>query len=207
MKFLINPDTKTAKFLSKVMELFFLNLLFLLTSLPLVTIFTGILALHTVTRKMQEEEISVVKEYLFAFKANLKQGIIVEIILVAVGGILFFGYTFLGFLPFVGRYITLAGLMAASLLLVIELLTLPSYLARYKDNTLNALKVCFQIALMHLKNVGILFVSMAMLIVLIQENDFFFSLLTFLLFLVGFSGLSLYFNTILLPVFAKYERV
>ncbi len=58
-------------------DLFVLNVYFFVTCLPIVTIGTSFTALYTVTNKMvKNEDGPLTKEYFKAFKANLKQGII-----------------------------------------------------------------------------------------------------------------------------------
>ena len=74
-------------------DLFYLNLLFILTSIPIITIGASVTAMYAVTLKMvKNEEGPVSKEYFKAFKQNFKQSTICWIILVIIGTIIYFEY-------------------------------------------------------------------------------------------------------------------
>lgn len=69
-------------FMSRIGDIVFLNLCFLLTCIPVVTAGTALISLYTVTLKMaQNQEGYVIKSYFKSFKDNLKQGIIVGVVL------------------------------------------------------------------------------------------------------------------------------
>ncbi len=69
-------------FMSRIGDIVFLNLCFLLTCIPVVTAGTALISLYTVTLKMaQNQEGYVIKSYFKAFRDNLKQGIIVGVVL------------------------------------------------------------------------------------------------------------------------------
>lgn len=76
--------TKAQRFfnvIDKFGDLFFLNIYFFITCIPIVTIGAAFTALYTVTNKMVKDDESPVKEaYFKAFKENLKQGTIIWII-------------------------------------------------------------------------------------------------------------------------------
>ena len=62
-------------------DLFFLNIYFTISCIPIVTVGTAFTALYTVTNKMVRNEDGPIRdEYWKAFKANLKQGIIIWMI-------------------------------------------------------------------------------------------------------------------------------
>lgn len=68
-------------FMSRISDIVFLNLCFLLTCIPIVTAGTAFISLYAVTLKMaKNEEGYVVKSYFKAFRANLRQGLIVGIL-------------------------------------------------------------------------------------------------------------------------------
>jgi len=65
-------------------DLFVLNIYFFVTCIPIVTIGTSFTALYTVTAKMvKNDDGPISKEYFKAFKANLKQGVILWLIDIA----------------------------------------------------------------------------------------------------------------------------
>jgi len=70
------------RFLTKVADMMILNIIFLVTSIPLITIGASLTALHYVTLRMAAgEEGPVVKDYLRSFRRNFRQATIIWLIL------------------------------------------------------------------------------------------------------------------------------
>lgn len=68
-------------YLSKVYDLFLLNMLWLLCSLPIVTMGAANTAIYYVSLKMAEKrEGNIVRSYFYSFRQNLKQGILLQIL-------------------------------------------------------------------------------------------------------------------------------
>lgn len=76
--------------LTKVADVFILNLLFLLCSLPIFTIGTSTTALYYVTLKMvKDEDCYTAKSFFKSFKQNFKQGTAIFLILAVIGVVLY----------------------------------------------------------------------------------------------------------------------
>lgn len=77
-----------------MVDLFFLNLLWVITSLPLITFFPATAAMFGVVRKriLQKETEGILKSFIKLFKENFKQSFIVSIIWAALGFFLYFDY-------------------------------------------------------------------------------------------------------------------
>lgn len=76
--------------MGKVADLIILNLICVLCCLPIVTIGPSLTALHYVTMKMvRNEESYIVKNFFKSFKENFKQATIINLIMLAVGIMLF----------------------------------------------------------------------------------------------------------------------
>lgn len=70
------------RFFSRIADLMLLNILFLVCCLPIVTIGTSISALYSVSLKLiRKEDSYITKDFFHAFRQNLKQGIIIHLIL------------------------------------------------------------------------------------------------------------------------------
>ncbi|MDO4789188.1 MAG: YesL family protein [Johnsonella sp.] len=68
-------------YLSKVYDFFLLNMLWLLCSLPIVTMGAANTAIYYVSLKMAEKrEGNIVRSYFYSFRQNLKQGILLQIL-------------------------------------------------------------------------------------------------------------------------------
>ena len=70
------------RFFSRIAELILLNLLFILCCLPIVTAGTSLSALYSVCLKLiRKKDSYIVKDFFRAFRQNLKQGILIHLIL------------------------------------------------------------------------------------------------------------------------------
>ena len=86
----INLDSGIMRFLARITDLVILQILFLLTCLPVVTIGAGLTAMFAISRKLHQDSVtSVVRTYFEEFKGNLKKGTVVWLILAAVAGLLY----------------------------------------------------------------------------------------------------------------------
>lgn len=75
-----NPDNPVTRFLSLLCDLIMLNILFIITSIPLFTIGCSISSLYNVTLKIiRKENPTIIKSYFKAFKSNFKQATIIWI--------------------------------------------------------------------------------------------------------------------------------
>jgi uncharacterized membrane protein YesL len=113
MKEFFGSDGLFLKILNRTSDLIILNLVFLISCIPLITIGSALSALYTVTLKMaKEEEAYLVKSYFKAFKSNFicATGIFAVIELLGVWLYIDFFYTqyFPGFLSEIFRTVFLA---------------------------------------------------------------------------------------------------
>jgi len=75
-----NPDNPVTKFLSLLCDLIMLNILFIVTSIPIITIGCSISSLYNITLKIiRKENPYIIKSYFKAFKDNFKQSTIIWI--------------------------------------------------------------------------------------------------------------------------------
>lgn len=76
--------------LTKVADVFILNLLLILCCIPIITIGPAVTAMYYVTLKMvKDEDCYIVKSFFKSFKQNFKQGTLIWLILLAVGLIMY----------------------------------------------------------------------------------------------------------------------
>ena len=86
MKF-FNLDSPLMKFLSRMTDILWLNILTVVCSIPIITAGASFTALHYVCLKMvRDEEGYITKTFFRSFKENLKQGIGATFVLAAVLG-------------------------------------------------------------------------------------------------------------------------
>ncbi len=85
-----NLDNPFFTFMGRVADIFILNFFCIICCIPIVTIGPSITALYYVSMKMiRNEESYIVKDFFHSFRQNLKQGIIINLIMLAAGIILF----------------------------------------------------------------------------------------------------------------------
>ncbi len=95
MKNVLNIDTPFFRAMGKIGDIFLLNFIFVITSIPLITLGASITALMTIAIKMTtNKENYIVSGYLKAFRSNFKQATVIHILLAVLGGILFFDLHF-----------------------------------------------------------------------------------------------------------------
>lgn len=86
-------DSKFFTGISKVSDTIVLNILFVICSIPIVTIGASITALYSVSMKItRDEDAYAMKEFIKQFKQNFKQSTIIWLILLVIG--LFIGMDF-----------------------------------------------------------------------------------------------------------------
>lgn len=85
----MNHEFKIIDMFSKITELLLLNFLFVITSLPLVTLGASLTALFSVNLKLaKDEESYITKSYFHAFRQNFKQATTAFLIFIVMGALL-----------------------------------------------------------------------------------------------------------------------
>lgn len=141
------PDSKLYKFMSRLTDVLVLNILWLLFSLPIITVGISTIAVYTVTLRMSEErEGHVAKEFLKAFKDNWKQGIPMSFISILCIYAVYLDFQIFGAAEEYKVVFLIVGILAAyvfgfSLLYVFPLL------ARYENTIARSLKNSFRISM------------------------------------------------------------
>lgn len=81
---LLNPENKLMNFVNKVLHLVWLNVLWLLCSIPVVTIGASTTAMYYVAMRMvRDEEGYIARDFFHSFKENFRQATVAWIILLA----------------------------------------------------------------------------------------------------------------------------
>ncbi len=184
-------------FLSRLADLFWLNLLFIVCCIPVITIGAATTALYYVTLKMaKDEEGYITRSYFKSFKENFKQATVIWIGFLVVGMIMITdlrivngGNTaeILGS-PALGNVIMVAVFLMGIVILMVGTYIFP-ILAQFDNTITNTAKNAFLISIRHLPYTIAMLVITAIPVVLI----WFFPAL-FILVLIMFSATA-YFNS------------
>lgn len=82
-------DSPLFRICSKIADIFLLNLIFVITCIPVITIGASLTALHFISMKMiKEEEGYIIRGFLKAFKENFRQATGIYLIMALVGTVL-----------------------------------------------------------------------------------------------------------------------
>ena len=141
MNSLLNPDNPVMQFITKIVYSVYLNVLWFICCIPVVTAGAATTALYYVTLKMaKNEEGGITKSFFKAFKENFKQSTIVWLILLALGIVLGIDGYVLWHMRFENAFwtiITAIFLVAAAAYLIVVMYIFP-LMARF-ENTIFAM--------------------------------------------------------------------
>lgn len=150
MKF--QTDSPFFQFLGTLTDFVLLNLIFLITCIPIITIGPAICALFSITlREAREEHGYIVQPYLKSFRENFKSSFVLYLIYILLGALLLFSYIFWL------QAQSIPGAVAAIILTVCVLLYLMSAFyvfalnARFENSLLQTIKNSILLALIHPK--------------------------------------------------------
>lgn len=141
MNQLFNPDSPVMRFITKIVNSVYLNILWFLCCLPIVTAGASTTALFYVTLKMaKNEEGNLAKEFFHSFKENFRQGTKIWLILLGIGIAMAFDGYVLYHMRFTNVFWTgtTAVFLVALAAYAIVLMYIFPLLARF-DNTITAM--------------------------------------------------------------------
>ena len=196
-------DSKLYKFMSKLTDLFKLNFLWLVFSLPIVTLGISTTAAYTVALKMAEnQEGYIAGDFLKAFKANWKQGLVMSFITIICVWAVYLDFRIFSVVEENSYVFLIIGIVAAYVLGFSLLYAYP-LLARYENTVLNTLKNSFRISMKY-------FLRSLLLVILIafEIAVMFWSLATLILILiVGPAFVMLTVSSFAMIIFRELEKV
>jgi len=184
----------------KVSDLVFINILYIICCLPIVTIGAATTALYYTTLKLTEDRgSSAIKSFLKAFKDNFKQGTIIWMILLLAGLLLVADYFILNMM---GGYAAIKILLGIPVLIVcITLIYVFPLLARFENTVKKTLENAFLLGIAHLpKSVVMLVISVLPFLGCVVELSIIPIILS-----IGFSGVAYLNSLFLVRIFKKLE--
>lgn len=196
-------DSKLYRFMSKLTDLFKLNFMWLVFSLPIVTIGISTTAAYTVALKMAEgQEGYICGEFLKAFKANWKQGLVMSVITIVCVWAVYLDFRIFNAAEENSVVFLIIGIVSAYILGFSLLYAYP-LLARYENTVMNTLKNSFRISMKY-------FLRSLLLVILVafELAVMFWSLETLiLLVLVGPAFVMLTVSSFAMIIFRELEKV
>ena len=202
-----NMDNPFFRFMGRVADLMILNLIFIVCCIPVVTIGPAITAMYYTTLKMvRNEESYIVKGFFHSFKQNLKQGIFINLILLAVGVFLFLDLRIVvgNFQGFAGKAMYVVIWLGIVLYAMIFVYIYP-LLSRFYNTIRNTFINAILISIRHLpKTVLLILLTLCPILIFFIPQTMISSLLILLFILVGFATLAYAKSMILVKILDNY---
>lgn len=144
-------DGPLMTFISKVADLMILNVIWLVCCIPIITIGPATTAMYYVVLKIaRDEDYKIVKSFFHSFKMNLKQGIIIFLVLTVVGLILAADYfIMLSVLEGTFRKITQIVLIIWAVVYIFTTMYAYPLLAQFDNTVFGTLKNAFMLSIGH----------------------------------------------------------
>ena len=134
-------DPIFVRVLTRIFDFILLNVLWLVCSLPVVTIGASTTALYAVMMKVAaNEEGYILRGFLDAFRSNLKQSIAVWLILLAVGTVIGIDFMIVRRMPGKLAEVGTVLLGAASFIYMVEVIFVFPLIARFENSTFQMMK-------------------------------------------------------------------
>lgn len=199
-------DSPLMRFLTKIADLMVLNILFCVTSIPLITIGASWTALYSVTLKMvRDEEDSVSRSYFRSFRQNFRQATLLWLGVLVVLALLVLDIRVLnGMAEGTAPGLLRVGVEILALLGIMVLQYLFPSLARFEASLADTLKNACMMALAHLPKTALMTAAAvgAVWITLINNTTIAVGLMVWPL--IGFSLMAFGNSGILRKIFDNY---
>ena len=206
MSKLFRMDSPLMRFLTKIADLMVLNILFCVTSIPLITIGASWTALYSVTLKMvRDEEGSVSRSYFRSFRQNFRQATLLWLGVLVVLALLVLDIRVLnGMAGGTAPGLLRVGVEILALLGIMVLQYLFPSLARFEASLADTLKNACMMALAHLPKTALMTAAVvgAVWITLINNTTIAIGLMVWPL--IGFSLMAFGNSEILRKIFDNY---
>lgn len=200
-----NMDNGFFQVLSRIADLMILNIIFLITCIPIVTIGAAWTALYYVTLKMiRNEESYIVRSYFKSFKENFKQSTIMWLIALVLLVLLFFDYRIVNVMDGTIRQAMLIGLTVVALFLAMILTYLFPLQSKFYNTIKNTTKNALLMSIRHLPQTVIMLVITVAAVLITFFNNWTFSYGLLFWILLGFATIALANSWFLVRIFDKY---
>ena len=187
-----NMDNKFFTFMSRVADLIILNILCIVCCIPIVTIGPSISAMFYVTMKMvRNEESYIVRGFFKSFKQNLKQGIVINLIMLAAAVLLAIDISICrGTAGSLGKVLLVIFMMILVVYLMLFMYIYP-VLAKFYNTIKNTFTNAFLMSIRHLPYTALMIlISAAPALAFFIPSAQLQSTVILLLVLLGFSGIA-----------------
>lgn len=144
-----NYDNPVWRFVGRIWDLFILNLLWVICSIPIVTFGASTTAMYYCTLKIAKDRDSggMFTMFFHSFKDNIRQSTIIWIIMALIGGILFFDIRFFSFYSPINNTVIRMIIFTVTCFLILLWLFIFLYIFPIQAKFINSIKQTFKLAL------------------------------------------------------------
>ena len=206
MRNLLSIDSKLFSILSRVTDLIILSVLWILCSIPIVTVGVSTTALYYVTLKMaRRDDVHVFRMFFRAIKDNFKQGISITCVLLILSAILFLDYRLLTAMEGIVVQTVAWILFPVSLLFVMTMFYVFPLQSQYINSVPQTIKNAFILAWGNIPfSILIVIINMIPVLLLLFAHDLFVRLLPILVF-ISPAGIAYLCSFCYVKIFASVE--
>ena len=204
-----NMDNKFFQFMSRIADLIILNFLFLICCIPVITIGPAVTAMFYLTLKMiRNEESYIVKGFFHSFRQNLRQGIIVNLFMLAALLLLLLDFRIVNTMmnSSVSGKIIYVILMVIALIYIMIYLYVYPILAKFFNTIRNTFTNALLMSVRHLPYTGLMIVIVIAIpvAILYTPNAQIQSLLLMIFILMGPACMAYARSSLLVKIFDNY---
>lgn len=201
-----NMESPIFVFLSRMADLMILNVVFLITCIPIVTIGAAWTSLYYVTLKMvRNEESYIVRSYLKSFKQNFKQSTLMWIIVLILGFLLYMDLRIMTVIESsAGSNVIRIGIYMLGLVGIFVLQYLFPLVAKFFNSTKNMFRNAFLMAIRHLPQTVIMAVISVGSVIITFLNGWTLTYGLLIWIMIGFALVAMANSWFLVRIFDKY---
>lgn len=201
-----NMESPIFVFLSRMADLMILNVVFLITCIPIVTIGAAWSSLYYVTLKMvRNEESYIVRSYFKSFKQNFKQSTLIWIIVLILGFLLYMDLRIMTVMESsAGSNVIRIGIYMLGLVGIFVLQYLFPLVAKFFNSTKNMFRNAFLMAIRHLPQTVVMAVISAGSVILTFLNGWTLTYGLLIWIMVGFALVAMANSWFLVRIFDNY---
>ena len=202
-----NLDSPLMRFLTKLADMMILNMAFLISCIPVVTIGAAWTALYYVATKMvKDEESGILRSYWHSFRQNFRQATVLWLCLLAVAGVLVLDLMILARIDSPVAAAMNTGIAILGILVGMVLQYLFPLLSRFEADTKTTLLNACLLAFGHLPRTLVMVFSVVGAVLITFYNSYTLSIAILVWMLLGFALLAFSNSSVLVKIFDTLEN-
>lgn len=206
MKFAFNINSPLWKFFDLVGDMIVVNVLFIITSIPVFTIGTAITAMNAVYFRRMEKRLEdrIYKEYFRAFKENFKQSVGIWLLFLAFFALCVMNVNAMYHVNPDGRALTLVVLGVLLAIVGMTVMYSLAMTARFENSFKDTIVKAFVIGVMNLPKTIMMVVIMAAAVILTVQTYLSMFIMAGIWLVVGFGALGYLFSILFMRAFRRF---